>query len=402
MKLTMNEKIKNLVAKGVKIPNPETIEIGKEVDPDRISGRGVMLYSGCRIRGASTLIMDGVKLGYEAPVTLEHCQVGPNAMLNGGFFQGSVFLNNVKMGSGAHVRSGTILEEEASGAHTVGLKQTILFPFVTLGSLINFCDCFMAGGTSRKNHSEVGSSYIHFNYTPNQDKATPSLLGDVPRGVMLNQKPIFLGGQGGIVGPCRLTYGTVIAAGTIHRKDETRPDRLIVGGASRALNTVNKPGVYLNEKRIVLNNINYIGNLIALMTWYREVRTLFVSPAFPQELLDGLVEKLEMVVQERMKRLRDLGIKLVDQNPEIHRSWTELETGFLEFLNHPPHNTRMKDTFLETLVSKIDDQGKDYLSVITRMNPEESNTGTQWLQDVVDTVVQMTLRAIPSYQPSQS
>ena len=94
----------------------------------------------------------------------------------------------------------------------MGLKQTILFPFVTLGSLINFCDCLMAGGTSRQNHSEVGSSYIHFNYSTNQDKATPSLIGDVPRGVMLNQPPIFLGGQGGLVGPVCLEYGTVIAA----------------------------------------------------------------------------------------------------------------------------------------------------------------------------------------------
>lgn len=76
------------------------------------------------------------------------------------------------MGSGAHVRGGTILEEEANGAHTVGLKQTILMPFVTLGSLINFCDVLLAGGTSRTNHSEVGSSYIHFNFTPDGDKTT--------------------------------------------------------------------------------------------------------------------------------------------------------------------------------------------------------------------------------------
>jgi len=116
------------------------------------------------------------------------------------------------MGSGSHVRDGTILEEQASVAHTVALKQTILFPFVTLGSLINFCDCFMSGGTDRKNHSEVGSSYIHFNFTPNQDKATASLIGDVPNGVMLNKNPIFLGGQGGLIGPCRLTFGTIIAA----------------------------------------------------------------------------------------------------------------------------------------------------------------------------------------------
>jgi len=30
------------------------------------------------------------------------------------------------------------------------------------------------------------------------------LFGDVPRGVMLNQPPIFLGGQGGAVGPIRV------------------------------------------------------------------------------------------------------------------------------------------------------------------------------------------------------
>ena len=112
-------------------------------------------------------------------------------------------------------------------------KHTILFPFVTLGSLINFCDCLMAGGTSRKNHSEVGSSYIHFNFTPNQDKVTASLIGDVPKGVMLNQPPIFLGGQGGLVGPCRLAYGTTVAAGTIVRKDELRPGRLLYGGCAR-------------------------------------------------------------------------------------------------------------------------------------------------------------------------
>ena len=37
------------------------------------------------------------------------------------------------MGSAAHIRPGTLLEEEAGGAHAVGLKQTIFLPFVTAG-----------------------------------------------------------------------------------------------------------------------------------------------------------------------------------------------------------------------------------------------------------------------------
>ncbi len=99
--------------------------------------------------------------------------------------------------------------------------------FVTLGSLVNFCDCLMAGGTSRKDHSEVGSSYIHFNFTPDGDKATASLFGDVPRGVMLDRPPIFLGGQGGTVGPVSLGYGTVVAAGSILRHDVLKDGKLV-------------------------------------------------------------------------------------------------------------------------------------------------------------------------------
>jgi len=200
--MNITKKIEELLDKGVVIPDPYNVYIGDEVDTGRISGNGVIIYPGCKIYGSSVLILDKVKIGREGPVTLENCQVGPDVNLKSGFLKEAVFLKGASLGSGSHVREGTILEEEAGIAHTVGLKQTILFPYVTLGSLINFCDCFMSGGTGRKDHSEVGSSYIHFNYTPGQDKATPSLLGDVPNGVMLKQSPIFLGGQGGLVGPC--------------------------------------------------------------------------------------------------------------------------------------------------------------------------------------------------------
>ena len=179
------------------------------------------------------------------------------------------------MASGAQVREGCLLEEEANGSHTVGLKQTILFPFVTLGSLINFCDCLLAGGTSRKDHSEVGSSYIHFNYTPNQDKATASLLGDVPRGVMLREPPIFLGGQGGLVGPARIGFGTVIAAGSVWRGDCPEGGKLLRGERDQpALRGAFHPGLYGDIRRRVTNNILYLANLLALRQWYLHVRVL--------------------------------------------------------------------------------------------------------------------------------
>ena len=186
------EKIAQLERQGVSIPAPESIEIGDEVKLEEVRGPGTVLHSGTKLYGADLSVAPGARLGYEEPVTVESCAVGRDVRLAGGYFAGSVFLDRVVMGKGSQVRSGTLMEEEASGAHCVGLKQTILLPYVTLGSLINFCDILMAGGTSRRDHSEVGSSFIHFNFTPfgrNGDKATPSLIGDVPRGVMLRSRP---------------------------------------------------------------------------------------------------------------------------------------------------------------------------------------------------------------------
>ncbi len=409
------EKIKKLVTKGVRVPNPQSVEIGDEVDLDRIAGDGVIIYSGCKLFGKSTLILKGVSLGYEGPVTIENCQVGPFVKLQGGFFKDAAFLKKSSMGLGAHVREGTILEEEASGAHAVGLKQTILFPFVTLGSLINFCDCLMSGGTSRKNHSEVGSSYIHFNYTVNQDKATPSLMGNVPDGVMLNQKSIFLGGQGGLVGPTVLTFGTVSAAGTIIRKDELRQGRLIIGGAVSGGNIPYSFAEYNNVKRVVLNNITYLANLIALKLWYHNIRVLFISSDFPEPLFEGVKLKLDMAIRERLKRLKEYSKKAADyavdfqkrvktkdpslflqQILELNSQWPDMEKTFIE-LCHDNGNIPLRDRFIENLLPHIHRMGKDYIHVIKTLRIEHSREGALWLQEIVDSVIDKTLRLIPSF-----
>jgi bifunctional N-acetylglucosamine-1-phosphate-uridyltransferase/glucosamine-1-phosphate-acetyltransferase GlmU-like protein len=120
-------RIQDLIEKGVQIPAPGGVEIGPDVDLDRISGDDVVIHSGCKIFGASTLVLAGVRLGYEAPATVQDCQLGPGVQLRGGYFQGAVFLNGALVGSGAHIREGTILEEQARVAHTVGLKHTIFF-----------------------------------------------------------------------------------------------------------------------------------------------------------------------------------------------------------------------------------------------------------------------------------
>ena len=410
------QKIDQLIQKGVIIPNPESVEIGSDIKIENISDDGVIIHSGCRLFGKSTLIMGQTEIGYESPVTIQDCQIGPQVMLKGGYFKESVFLEKASAGSGSHVREGCIFEEEAKIAHTVGLKQTILFPFVTLGSLINFCDCLMTGGTSRKDHSEVGSSYIHFNFTPNQDKATPSLLGDVPKGVMLDQLPIFLGGQGGLVGPSRLAFGTVIVAGTLFRKDVTRPGRMCFEGAGKGGNTPFVPGLYRGIKRIVANNSIYIGNLISLLQWYRHVRSLFISDIFPDALQAAVMAKLQLIIQERIQRFNqliekmplsiqkykdiyhmDADAKIMVQQKELLAKQDAVNNCLLSMRAYQG-DTALRDPFLNLVAHALRDNDKNYIKAIQTLDPVAKQMGSEWLQGIVDKIHSEILGILPSFR----
>ncbi len=400
----VNKQILKLMEKGVNIPNPESVYMDEEVDIDRISGNGVTLHSGTKLIGARTLIADQVTIGYEAPVTLENTLVGPGGCLHGGYFQDTVLLKDNVFGSGAHVRKGTILEEQANAAHTVGLKQTILFPFVTLGSLINFCDCLMAGGTSRKDHSEVGSSFIHFNYTPNQDKATPSMMGNVHQGVMLNQPPIFMGGQGGLVGPARIGFGCITAAGSIVRKNEERSGRLILGGGLKTGSIPWHRGVYAHPDNILDLNLRYIAGLLGLKAWYLHIRPLFVSDFFSKELLIGLCQNLTICIQERITRLMAFREKLNTSKQLLMGKTTEklslslkthdrvlsiLCNGKLEGVADrvelaPDENGRQCIAAVKHAIARY---GKDYVMVIQRLEPEAAAAGSNWLSSIESTII---------------
>jgi bifunctional UDP-N-acetylglucosamine pyrophosphorylase/glucosamine-1-phosphate N-acetyltransferase len=408
LKPECHNKIIQLINKGVDVPNPLTVDMDESVSVDRISGNGVKIYPGCRIYGDKTVISEGCKIGYEGPATIDNCQIGPNVELNDGYFENSVFLKEASMGLGAHVREGCILEEQASGAHCVGLKQTILFPFVTLGSLINFCDCLMAGGTSRKDHSEVGSSYIHFNFTPDGDKTTASLIGDVPRGVMLNQPPIFLGGQGGIVGPVRLGYGNVVAAGTILRSDFLEDNRLIVGKPHRGAVIRFVPKSYLGLSRVVGNNLRYLANLLALEQWYIHVRSSFFNEELGELIYAGVLDKLTMARGERIKRLKAMAGNMAETKKVSERNG-QLSPEKIEFRDKiqqvceifteelaAMEGLEPRDRFLDAFESYKGNNESSYIDSIQGLPDSVSQEGTRWLDKIVEGLCHKAGKLLPS------
>jgi UDP-N-acetylglucosamine/UDP-N-acetylgalactosamine diphosphorylase len=278
----------------------------------------------------------------------------------------------------------------------------------------------MAGGTSRRNHSEVGSSYIHFNFTPNQDKATPSLLGDVPRGVMLDQQPIFLGGQGGLVGPSVIGYGTVIVAGVIFRGDCTEGHTIITGTQIAPERKKYIPGLVLKVKDKVRNNIAYIANLIALKAWYSHVRSLFAGPgSMDVALLEGAMDKLDMAINERVARLKGFIDKipeslmlhkgfagswappaLISQQEELIRNW-KMIADMVEANRSYSGADELRDDFLAALYIDMPGGKDDYITAIKGLPEASRNSAIVWLNGIVKDITERAMDMMPTFNISE-
>lgn len=384
-----------LIAKGVTIPDPDSVFLSAEVDPARIHS-GTTIHPGCRISGADTSIGPNCVIGAESPATLRNCQLGKGVVIGGGFLDGTTMLDGASAGDGFHSRPGTVMEEFSSVAHTNGLKQTILMPYVTLGSLINFCDVLMAGGTGLHNHSEVGSSYIHFNFTPHQDKATASLIGDVPHGVMLDKAPIFLGGQGGLVGPCRIAFGTVVAAGSVLRRSVLE-ENLLITGASDSSGTRARPynpTRYGKVDGVVENCLIYLGNLLALKAWYAYVRApVMEKTPWGTACLKGAQKCLAEVWKERLKRLDQLSDKLKISIDSVGDKASSLV--FVAQHKFVAEWPQMKEQFLMLDSMLLKPEGRaatavatvaaqdDYLAAVKQLEAADKVALTAWLEGIV-------------------
>ena len=209
-----------------------------------------------------------------------------------------------------------------------------------------------------------------------------------------------------MVGPCRLGFGITVAAGTIVRKDELRSDRLIMGGEGKGMNVAFRPGNFRNEKRIFINNINYIANLIALKQWYDQVRALFVSKRFPRALLEALTEKLDLAIVERIIRLEAICLKKPaggrqGHPPEFSKSthkfaelWPDIRAS-LKLQPLDAATAASRDQFLESIHQGIATHGQDYIRVIQGLERADSVNGTRWLQGIIDDIITGSQKILP-------
>jgi UDP-N-acetylglucosamine/UDP-N-acetylgalactosamine diphosphorylase len=122
------------------------------------------------------------------------------------------------------------------------------------------------------------------------------------RSVFLRERRIFLGGLAGVVGPARVGYGSIVAAGQIVRKDVD--DGAFVLRGVRAIERNLQPGWSDRLQPRLRQNIAYVAQLFALRQWYREVRLARLAADDPRRIpVAAGADIIEQAIAERRKQL---------------------------------------------------------------------------------------------------
>ena len=356
----MTPLVSQCLERGVLIPAPEAVCF-EDILPERIAPQSV-IYPGTVLKGASTFIGAETRVGMGGGAYIENTQIGARCSISQGVYRDSTLLDRVSIRNGAELRDNCLLEEGADLGHTVGLKQTILFPNVVLGSLINFCDAILCGGTDRKNHTEVGSCMALYNYTPQGDKF-PSRFGDVPRGLLLNQPPIFIGGQTQIISPVYIGFSSVLAAGSKLTRD-IHDGRLVSEHPSHPSDRELISGFTPNPDRKVASVLDFIDDLHLLKKWYEKIRVPFFAGTDSEPLMQAAISRIHTAMEERKKRLR-IFAEHISQSLEFciqnhHASQTASHQRALAMLDIPRERPDFPlEGILQALICQRSD-GKSY------------------------------------------
>ncbi len=297
-------RVDSLRRRGVDVWGPERVYVGEDVDLDAIEPGAAIRYA--TLSGPTLSIATGATIGTSGHAEVDNCQIGRNVELGSGLYQGATFLEGVKVRGFAEIRPNTLLEEQAEAAHNVAFKNTTFTSCCVAGSLINFCDLFLSGGTSRRDHTEIGSGVIHFNFDPRGNK-WGSLIGGI-RGVLLRSAPVFIGGNCGLVGPLEIGFGAVTAAGCVIRKSVGENTLAAEQGSTLSIKGFNQKA-YGRIRDSFMLTAKLIGTLRALDVWYASVRIPHASTG-ERTLYEAGRKQIDAQIEERIARLDKLVAKL--------------------------------------------------------------------------------------------
>jgi UDP-N-acetylglucosamine/UDP-N-acetylgalactosamine diphosphorylase len=212
---------------------------------------------------------------------------------------------------------------------------------------------------------------------------------------MLNQPPIFLGGQGGAVGPVCVAFGAVVAAGSILRHDVPEGGRLVVAGTPAGFQRDRGPHGYRDLAGVVRNNLAYLANLVALEQWYRVARKPFFARQELGELVfEGALEVLALAKKERVERLAAMAERVPVSSAggrELRERLDEIEAVFEAGASLPGGGE-----CAAALAAAASGGSQGYIQAVQGLTPGSRNAGVDWLQEIVDALCRRAGMLLPS------
>ena len=244
----------------------------------------------------------------------------------------------------------------------------------------------MAGGTSRKDHSEVGSSYIHFNFTPDGDKTTRvAVRRRAPRrharpAADLPRRP----GRRGRTGARGLRHRGGRGLGPARRRPRGR----------QAHHRGAAPGLRARRRPARLQEPDARGRATTSSTWRTWSRSssgtsTCGSRSSPRRSWGAWSTRApwrcwRWPKEERTKRLTAMVAKVPAgrrrPGQELQRARRTRSARSSATSRRPPAGTR----FLAAFQAATGGAASDYMQTIQRLPPTCRALGVEWLQQIVD------------------
>jgi len=277
--------------------------------------------------------------------------IGRRCTLHAGEYLDSVLLDGCSTVGWARVRGHCAWEEGTQAAHNVDTKTTVLGYKTTLGSLINFCNVLMLGGTSPRLEvgAEVGSGTINFNFLPYGPAVgaliKPSTVVGSIESPFLScaDAPIrydFIGGHSSIIAPVVIGLNCVVAAKARVNPGIYGDDVMISGGNLERTSVVDVAKVRvlkdIRPKYKIL--VHQMATTVAFRRWC-EVRTEWAEANgladFEKKLMKAFARKVDLF----FNALENYGNSIADyllasdghsrpehlgNNKELARFWKEV------------------------------------------------------------------------------
>ncbi|MBA4369946.1 MAG: hypothetical protein C0403_20140, partial [Desulfobacterium sp.] len=118
--------------------------------------------------------------------------------------------------------------------------------------------------------------------------------------------------------------------------------------------------------------------------------------------LEGLREKLEMNITERLDRLKEFSVKVTQSDPEdvrskeLSREWPEIES-LIRKNKSTSESQKTLSEFKEIIRKGIQKIGLEYIRVIQDLSPHEAAVGSRWLQHTIDEILLKVFDRLPSF-----